>query len=193
MTVGQGNDVVKFSYKTSPHLNAIGMDGVAQPLQASARQVNSFGKLVYDGCLGTGTGLPMDLKGAVHYFKLCADQGNAAGYYESGRCMLAGIGQGRNCENVIRWFRLSAQIGCAKACAVLGWMTENGIETDVDFGEIVQASELSCDPPRDCSAVCGRSCQTGRGVPVDLTVAAEFFQMAASQAMRTARIALAAA
>jgi TPR repeat protein len=157
----------------------IDLEGAAHYFKLSADQGNAAGQWLYGVCLQDGQGIPIDLEGAAHYFKLSADQGNADGSSDCGMAMLTGLGQDRDCENAIRCFQLSARNGGANGRAVACWMAENDIVTGVDLAAIVGAGESASDQPPAVLAVCGRCCQTGRGVPVDFTVAAEFFQRAA--------------
>jgi TPR repeat protein len=130
-------------------------------------------------CLQNGTGISPDLKGAVHYFKLSADQGNAAGQCQWGMCLLAGKVVQRDITNAIQYFKLSAENGSPQGQAIVGWMTENGIGTRMNLIEAVRYYEMCSNRSSDGCSLYGRCCQTGRGIPVDFTVAAEFFQLSA--------------
>jgi TPR repeat protein len=134
---------------------------------------------LYGFCLQSGSGISIDLRGAAHYFKLSADQGNAHGPYHYAMCLLTGSGLPRDGENAIQYFELSAESGSPDGQTVVGWMAENGVGHDIDFVAAARYYELSADHSPAGAARFGRCCHLGQGVAADSTIAAEFFRKAA--------------
>jgi TPR repeat protein len=151
----------------------------AHYFKLSADQGNAFGQCCYGICLRDGTGISQDLISAAHYFKLSADQGNTGGQYHFAMCLLTGNGLQRNMRMAIRYFILSAESGNPESQRVVGWMAEHGIGTAIDIAAAGRYYELSADHSSAGAFRFGQCCRKGRGVPIDFTVAAEFFRKAA--------------
>jgi TPR repeat protein len=58
----------------------------------SADQGNADGQYVYGISLRDGSGVPIDLPRAAHYFKLAADQGNASAQNDCRIALRGGVG-----------------------------------------------------------------------------------------------------
>jgi TPR repeat protein len=67
----------------------------------------------------------------------------------------------------------------ANARSIVAWMSENGIGTHPDLVRAAQLYERSSVQSGIGAASFGWCLRTGKGVPIDLTLAAEFFQIAA--------------
>jgi TPR repeat protein len=62
---------------------------------------------------------------------------------------------------------------------VAGWMAKNGNDTPLDITAAARYYELSADHSSVGAFHLGRCCSIGRGIPIDFTLAAEFFLRAA--------------
>jgi TPR repeat protein len=91
-------------------------------------------------------------------------------------CLLTGSSLQRDIAAAIRYFTLSSENGSSDGQAVVGWMTENEIGTAADVAATARYCELAADHSSASAFHFGRWSQSGRGIPVDLTVAAEFFR-----------------
>jgi TPR repeat protein len=69
--------------------------------------------------------------------KLSADQGNAAGQYHWGMCLLEGIIVTRDVAAAVQYLKLSAQNGNPEGRAIAGGMAEYGFEIPMDWIEAV--------------------------------------------------------
>jgi TPR repeat protein/serine/threonine protein kinase len=152
------------------------LKGAAHHFKLSADQGNAYGQLCYGVCLRDGIGISKDLKGAVHYLKLSADQGNADGQCQWGISLLTGKVVQRDLATAIQYFKMSAEKGSPEGQTVVGWMIENGVGTPMDLIAAVGYCDLSSDQSPNGAALFGQCYQTGRGIPVDFTLAAEYFQ-----------------
>jgi TPR repeat protein len=94
-------------------------------------------------------------------------------------CLLGGLGVNRNLPLAIQHFNSSAENSDSYGLAVAGWMAEHGIGTPMNVEKAANNYELSSVDSSASGVSYGRCCQTGRGIPVDFTVAAEFFRKAA--------------
>jgi TPR repeat protein len=79
----------------------------------------------------------------------------------------------------IRSFIQSPEGGNPESQRIVGWMTEKGIGTAIDIAAAARYYELSADHSIAGAFRLGQCCQNSLGVPVDFTVAVEFFQKAA--------------
>jgi TPR repeat protein len=165
----------------------------------------------------------MNLRGAAHYFKLSADQGNAAGQFSYGLCLLNGDGVPIDLCVAAHYFKLAAQqssvaplfadafSAVAASRVPMDLMGGNGISVapaltastiavaesasgDSNTSDISEnarsliqeapAAARCSDLPSDLCRIgcdcCGWCFHDGRAVPIDFTVAAEFFQRAAN-------------
>jgi TPR repeat protein len=135
--------------------------------------------LGYGRCLLNGCGVPIDLPNAVHYFKLSADHSNANSLYEYAVCFLHCLGVPRHIAVPIRWFSAAASAGNANSQAAMAWMSANGVAVAFDLNKSAVLYECSSDLCPSSAAAYGSSSLTGRGIPVDFTLAVAFFQRAA--------------
>jgi TPR repeat protein len=93
--------------------------------------------------------------------------------------LLAGISHRRDLAQAIEYFELSAEHGSADGQMVVGWMSEKGIGMKMNVIPSIDNYEMSSDFSPYGAALCGRSYQTGRRVPINFTIAAELFQKSA--------------
>jgi TPR repeat protein len=137
---------------------------------------NALAPLLWDG-----RGIPRDLIAGASYFRLAADNGVAEAQYCYGIWLLACSVGDQNIEKAARYLKLSAETGNPDGQFVVAGMAENGIGIfdSVDLDLAVRNYER-CSDLRPARAACFAWClQTGRGIPIDFTVAAEFFKKAA--------------
>jgi TPR repeat protein len=83
----------------------------------------------------------------------------------------------RDLATAIQYFKMSAENGSPEGQTIVGWMIENGIGIPMDLMAL-RYYDLSSDQSPHSPALYGRWYQTGRGIPVDFTLAAEYFQKA---------------
>ena len=93
-------------------------------------------------CYVNGTGVPKDLKEAVRYFRLAADQGDAQAQLYLGGCYLNGSGV---LKEAVRYYRLAADQGNAHAQRYLGACYANGVGVPKDIKEAVRYYQLAAD------------------------------------------------
>jgi TPR repeat protein len=93
-------------------------------------------------------------------------------------CLLTGSSLQRDIAAAIRYFTLSAENGSSDGQAVVEWMTENGIGTAADVAAAAPYDKLLANHSRAGAFHFGRCCQSGRGIPVDVAVSAQFFRKA---------------
>jgi TPR repeat protein len=144
--------------------------------QAHPAAQNEYAKFLRDG-----RGISRDLTESAHYFKLAADQGIAEAQYHRGISLLTRQTGKRDIEGAIRYLKHSAQNGSPEGQFVFGCMAENGIGSfcSVDLLTAVEYYEGCSDDLAAGSAFLGWCLQTGRGIPIDFTISAEYFRKAA--------------
>jgi TPR repeat protein len=158
---------------------SIDMRSAAHHFKLSANQGNASGQYCYGCCLRDGKGVSIDMRSAAHYLKLSADQSSSLSEYHYGICCLRGQGVPRGLALAIHYFTRSAEHGSPEGRFLLGWMAEHGIGTLRDLSLAVQRYEQSSDLFSASAVCCGWCWRAGKGVPIDFTVAAEFFKKGA--------------
>jgi TPR repeat protein len=78
-------------------------------------------------CLFYGSGGPKDVKKAVKYLKLSAENGNPLGQCLYGFCLERGIGIAENKQEAVKYYRFSADQGNARGQFYYGASVEKGI------------------------------------------------------------------
>jgi TPR repeat protein len=123
----------------------------------------------------------MDLNEAAHHFKLAVDQGNAEAKYYYAICLICADAVHRYLPDTFRYLKLSAENGSQHGQFVVACMAEHGIGvfSSANVLTAIQYYERCSDSFPAGSACFGSCLQTGKGIPVDFTVAAEFFKEAA--------------
>jgi TPR repeat protein len=66
-------------------------------------------------CLQNGEGVSKDLKGGAYYFKLAADQEDAAAQFNYGYCLQKGEGVSKDLKGGANYLKLAADQGYADA------------------------------------------------------------------------------
>ena len=108
-------------------------------------QMNEKGNDYYCG----RNGVAKDYKQAVFWYRKSADQGNALGQNNLGRCYEKGRGVAKDFEQALFWFRKSADQGNALAQCNLGRCYENGQGVAKDFRQAVFWYRKSADQGDD--------------------------------------------
>jgi TPR repeat protein len=136
----------------------------------------------YGRCLLCGTGVPKDVKEAVKYFKLSAENGNPLGQCNYGRCLDEGIGLAENKQEAVKYYRLSADQGLAIAQYNYGICLEDGIGIKRNLAEAAKYYRLSAD-----QGYAGGQCNygiclvNGIGIKMNKTDAVKYFKLSADQ------------
>jgi TPR repeat protein len=164
--------------------------GAAHYLKLSADQGDAHGQFAYGICLRHGIGVPIDLRGAAHYFNLSAAQPGLVA--TSG--VLMDLMRFASLDRKLAHSPDPTGIGVASVRSVsLSAVAESASGDSNDH----RKSEIAPPPIQERAAVaqysdvppalyrigcncCGWCFREGQGVPIDFTVAAEFFQMAAN-------------
>ena len=92
----------------------------------SAAELTQKGDEYYNGADGTA----QDYAKAAGYYRLAADQGDAAGQCGLGTCYLKGQGVGQNDKEAAKYFTLAADQGYAPAQTKTGVMLQTGEGSD---------------------------------------------------------------
>jgi TPR repeat protein len=160
---------------------SIDFNGAAYYLKLAADQGNVDTQFNYGICLQKGEGVSIDFNGAARYLKLAADEGDAESQHLSGIWLLTEHDGHRNIADSIRYLKLSTENDSSNGQFVVTLMAENGIRAfpSINFDTAVRYYERCSDLFPAASACFGRCLETGLGIPVDFTVAAEFFKKAA--------------
>jgi TPR repeat protein len=74
--------------------------------------------LRYGHCLWSGEAIKRDIKEAIKYFQMSADNGNHTAMYNIGNILYNGIGANKDEENGSNYLRLAALSGQPKAIAM---------------------------------------------------------------------------
>jgi TPR repeat protein len=118
---------------------------------------------------------------AIHYFDPAANQGFAEAQYDLGICLLTCLTPNHNLEDAFRNLKFSAENGNADGEFAITCTAEHGIGAfcSVDLITAAQYYERCSNLSPAASTCFGWCLQSGRGIPVEITVAAEFFKRAA--------------
>jgi hypothetical protein len=79
-----------------------------------------------------GRGVPQDYAVALRWYRIAADQGNAAAQYNLASMYQDGKGVSMNYVEAVKWYRRAADQGLAGGQLLLGTMYENGIVVPKD-------------------------------------------------------------
>ena len=135
------------------------------------------------------TGSREILRGAAHWFRRAAEQGNAYA-----RALLGGRGVPQDDAEAVRRFRLAAEQGDANSQFNLGVMYAEGHGVPRDDAEAVRWYRLAADQGlANAQYILGAMYATGRGVPQDYAEALEWYRLAADQGHATAQTRLGSA
>jgi TPR repeat protein len=184
LAVDQGHDDAQYQYGIFLRDgNGLPMDltRAAHFLKLAADQQSSTAQIAFAALLWEGRGISKDRNTAARYFRLAAEEGVAEAQYRYGMALLSGDAGARNIGMAIRYLQLSAKNGNPDGQFIVACMAENGIAlfASADLGIAVRYYERCCDLSPAGAASLGWCFQTGRGIPVDFTAAAECFKKAA--------------
>jgi TPR repeat protein len=184
LAADQGFAAAQFAYRIGlPQGNEVPMDPmqVSHSLKPTPEQKHSAVPIADAALLRDGRAVLEDRSAAPGDFRFAAEEGGAEAQYRRGMSLLSGSTGHRNIPIAIRCLQLSAENGSPEGQFAVACMAENGIAAfhSADLGTAVRYYERSCDRSPAASACLGWCLQTGRGIPVDFTVAAECFKHAA--------------
>jgi hypothetical protein len=152
----------------------------AHYLKLLADQGNASGQLCYGVCLRPGDGVPIDLRGeAASLCNIFIDEKKPTVQCQSRFIPFPCLLPRCDVTSLIQSFELSADNSNFEGQLGIGWMTEHGIGTPMDLAKAARYYDLLCDRSTEAWVLSGRCYQIGRGVPLDFTLAVEFFQKAA--------------
>jgi TPR repeat protein len=132
----------------------------------------------YGCCLNQGEGVSIDFRAAAHYFKLAADQGIAEAQFNYGACLILDPIQ-QDYIVAAEYLRLAADQGHIPDRDTLARLVPLKSQIFRDIFQEAHFYELASNSVPICSTFYGWLLQTGKGVPIDFTVAAEFLRRSA--------------
>jgi TPR repeat protein len=184
---------------------SIDLEGAAHYFKLAADQGTVVPQFNYALCLRDDKLISIDLAEAAHFLKpaavqnrsaaqnifrvllktsillkLEAEQGIVEAQFHYAICFIKGTGVDRNFATAFRYLKLSTENGSSNAQFRVACMAENAIGafSYIDFDIAIRYYELCSDVSPACSVCFGWCWKSGRGVPVDFTVAVEFFKKA---------------
>jgi TPR repeat protein len=124
-----------------------------------------------------GKGVPIECTKAAHYYKLAAAQSHPNAQYHYAICLINDNIVDRNVADAFRYLKLSAENGSSDGQFAVACMAEHGIGVFSSVDLIIATHNYEeCSDYLAAGATClGWCLQTGRGLPMDFTVAAECF------------------
>jgi TPR repeat protein len=129
-----------------------------------------------------GRGVGVDLRLAVHYLKLLANQGNAGAQFAYGVCLLDGRGVGVDLRLAVHYSKLSADQGNPACRRGYGLCLQNGCAIEINVRLTADYSTLAADkgdaPGQCCN---GDGIAKGTGIEMDLGLAGHYFQLVADE------------
>ncbi len=129
-----------------------------------------------------GQGVAQDYNEAVKWYRLSAEQGNAAGQNNLGWMYANGLGVAQDYTEAVKWYRLSAEQGHASGQKNLGRMYQYGQGVAQDFKEAVKWYRLSAEQGEEFAQYkLGIMYQYGRGAEKNRTEAIKWYRLAAQQ------------
>ena len=90
-----------------------------------------------------------DYTGALHWWKLAADQGEACAQCNLGTLYLNGEGVQKDTAEAVQWFRLAANQGLARGQVNLGAMHANGTGVAKDHVQALALFSLAANQPEN--------------------------------------------
>jgi TPR repeat protein len=124
----------------------------------------------------------------VHWFRLAAEIGDAAGQMSLASCLQSGHGVAKDEVKALEWFRKAAAEGLAEAEFNVGKCFQNGLGTAVNEEEaliwFMRAAEKGLPQGEYETGLCFRG---GRGTNVDMPEALAWLTLAARRGIPNAR------
>ena len=119
---------------------------------------------------------------AGYWFRVDAEQGNAAAQYDQGLVELLGQGVPQDYVKAAQWFRKAAEQGHVKAQYDLGIMYEQGEGVSQDYAQAAQWFRKAAEQGNvDAQSRLGSAYVNGDGVSQDYSQAAQWYRKAAAQ------------
>lgn len=130
----------------------------------------------------TGSGHTQDLKEAVKWYRLAADQGNAKAQNNLGTCYSSGKGVAQDFKAAAHWYQLAADQKQVWGLSNLGLAYLDGKGVKPDIEQAVKLFRLAAEQDYNhAQYMLGFLYETGRGVVQDDREALEWYQLAADQ------------
>ena len=125
---------------------------------------------------------PDDLRISAHYFRLAAENGNAAAAYKLGEAYENGVGVAKDPAVALQWYRQSAARGDMHAELRIGWFYHKGITMPVDLAMAAQWYKKSAQKNNVWAYhMLAFMLMDGEGVPKDTALAQRYFEMSLPQ------------
>ena len=119
---------------------------------------------------------------AGYWYRVDAEQGNAAAQYDEGLVELLGQGVPQDYVSAAEWFRKAAEQGHVDAQYNLGVMYMLGEGVAQDYAQAAEWFRKAAEQGNvDAQSRLGAAYANGEGVPQDYTQAAQWYRMAAAQ------------
>lgn len=119
---------------------------------------------------------------AGYWYRVDAEQGNAAAQYDQGLVELLGQGVPQDYDKAAQWFRKAAEQGHVAAQYDLAVMLEEGEGVPQDYTQAAQWFRKAAEQGNvDAQSRLGSAYYNGEGVPQDYTQAAQWYRKAAAQ------------
>lgn len=164
--------------------------------QPAANLGNAVAQWYLAFCYENGFGIAKDLNQAFHYYQLSAKQGNISAHNNLGRCYRAGYGTKVDLSLAFHYYQLAAKEGDEYGQHNLGNCYENGFGTEKNLILAFHYYQLTAKQGNNTSAQknlerikkdfklqdyydLGLKYFHGDGVPKDLQMAAELWQVSA--------------
>jgi TPR repeat protein len=123
-----------------------------------------------------------DYADALRWYRLAADQGNAAGQLNVGRIYEHGWGVPADYIEALHWYRLAAAQGYASAQNNIGALYDTGHGVKQDYAEALRWYRLAADHGNtDAQNSIGALYDTGHGVKQDYAEALRWYRLAADR------------
>lgn len=126
--------------------------------------------------------VPQRAAKAGYWYRVGAEQGNAAAQYDQGLVELLGQGVPQDYVRAAQWFRKAAEQGHVKAQYDLGVMYALGEGVPQDYAQAAQWFRKAAQQGNlDAQSRLGSAYASGEGVPQDYAQAAQWYRLAAAQ------------
>ena len=126
-----------------------------------------------------GVGVTIDLKEAVKWYRLSAEQGDSSGQSKLGFLYQTGKVLGQDLKKAVKWNRLSAKQGFAKAQSNLGGMYRDGQGVPQDYKEAIRLYRLAAEQGyAPAQSNLGYMYANGQGAKVNFKEAIKWIKLA---------------
>ena len=135
-----------------------------------------------------GEGVPQNNEQAVHWYRLAAEQGQAAAQQALGYMYSNGEGVPEDDTRAVQWFRLAAEQGRAGAQNNLGLMHVNGEGVEQGYAKAMRWFRRAAEQGHaEAQANLGTMYDRGHGVSEDDEQAVHWYKLAAGQGLARAQ------